>query len=72
MEDQNNSNSNQEEESEIKDGDLLTIANNILSLLNYSQKLDNEEDLFLDDFFSDESSNKSLIIFPGSSLSKEL
>ena len=51
MEEQNNSNSNQEEESEIKDGDLLNIANNILSLLNYSQKLDNEEDLFLDDFY---------------------
>ena len=48
---EDNSNSNQEEESEIKEGDLLNIANNILSLLNYSQKLDNEDDLFLDDFY---------------------
>ena len=31
MEEQNNSNSNQEEESEIKEGDLLNIANDILS-----------------------------------------
>ena len=50
MEEQNISNSN-EEVSEIKDGDLLNTANNILSLLNYSQKLENEEDLFLDDFY---------------------
>ena len=48
MEEQNNSN---EEESQIMEGDLLNIANNILSLLNYSQKLENEEDLFLDDFY---------------------
>ena len=38
-------------DTEIKDGDLLDAANNILSLLNYSQKLENEEDLFLDDFY---------------------
>ena len=38
-------------EMEIKDGDLLEAANNILSLLDYSQKLENEEDLFLDDFY---------------------
>ena len=47
-EEQNNSN---EEESQIMEGDLLNLANNILSLLNYSQKLENEEDLFLDDFY---------------------
>ena len=38
-------------DAEIKDGELLDAANNILSLLNYSQKLENEEDLFLDDFY---------------------
>ena len=49
-EDQINTNSNRDE-SEIKDGDLLNIANNILFLLNHSQRLENEEDLFLDDFY---------------------
>ena len=48
MDEQNNSNF---EDYEIKEGDLLNIANNILSLLNYSQKLEDEEDLFLDDFY---------------------
>lgn len=38
-------------EEEIKDGDLLNLANNILSLLDYSRRLDNEEDLFSDDFY---------------------
>ena len=46
MEEENYSN-----EQEIKDGDLLEAANNILSLLDYSKKLENEEDLFLDDFY---------------------
>ena len=48
MENENNLN---QDESQIKEGDLLNSANNILSLLNYSQKLENEEDLFLDDFY---------------------
>ena len=46
MDDQNDSN-----EIEINDGDLLEEANNILSLLGYSQKLEDEEKLFLDDFY---------------------
>ena len=46
MTDQNNSN-----KIEIKDGELLETANNILSLLDYSQKLENEEELFKDDFY---------------------
>ena len=46
MDEQNDSN-----ELDVKDGDLLDAANNILALLDYSQKLENEEDLFLDDFY---------------------
>ena len=48
MEEQNNSD---QDEYQITEGDLLNTANNILSLLNSSQKLENEEDLFLDDFY---------------------
>jgi hypothetical protein len=46
MDDQNDSN-----EMEINDGDLLEEANNILSLLGNSGKIEKEEDLFLDDFY---------------------
>ena len=38
-------------EIEIKDGELLEAANNILSLLEYPQKIDSEEYLFSDDFY---------------------
>ena len=45
MNDSNSSNQN------VEEGELLLIANNILSLLNYSSKLEDENDLFLDDFY---------------------
>ena len=48
---EHNSNDSKSNNASIHDGDLLEIANNILNLLNYSQKLENEEDLFLDDFY---------------------
>ena len=35
----------------IKDGEVLQIANNILSLLEYSQQLEDEEALFSDEFY---------------------
>ena len=35
----------------IPEGSLLRIANNILNLLDYPSELENEEDLFLDDFY---------------------
>ncbi len=35
----------------IPDGALLEIANRILELLDYPSELENEEDLFLDDFY---------------------
>ncbi len=35
----------------IPDGALLEIANRILNLLDYPSELENEEDLFLDDFY---------------------
>ena len=35
----------------IPDGAILNIANNILNLLEYSQQLTNEEDLFSDEFY---------------------
>ena len=35
----------------IPDGAVLNIANNILNLLEYSQQLTNEEDLFSDEFY---------------------
>ena len=38
-------------EIEVKDGELLEAANNILSLLEYPQKIDSEEYLFSDDFY---------------------
>ena len=46
MDEQNDSN-----ELEIKEGDLLEVANNILSLLDYSKKIEDEESLFSDDFY---------------------
>ena len=41
---------NQNSES-IKEGEVLQIANNILSLLEYSNQLDDEEALFSDEFY---------------------
>ena len=38
-------------EEEIPDGALLMKANNILGSLGYSEQLDDEDDLFLDDFY---------------------
>ena len=35
----------------VQEGELLLYANNILGLLNYSSKLENEEDLFSDEFY---------------------
>ena len=35
----------------VPKGSLLKIANNILELLDYPSELENEDDLFLDDFY---------------------
>jgi hypothetical protein len=62
-------------EEEIKDGDLLNLANNILSLLDYSRRLDNEEDLFSDDFYvkiiGNLLSDKNNEITPGETLEQK-
>ena len=53
----------------IPEGALLSIANNILDLLDYSSELENEEDLFLDDFYiaivSNLVSDRKFNIVPG-------
>lgn len=53
----------------IPEGALLSIANNILDLLDYSSELENEEDLFLDDFYiaivSNLVSDRQFNIVPG-------
>ena len=53
----------------VPEGALLSIANNILSLLEYSSELENEEDLFLDDFYiaivSNLVSDRKFNIVPG-------
>ena len=53
----------------VPEGALLSIANNILNLLEYSSELENEEDLFLDDFYiaivSNLVSDRKFNIVPG-------
>ncbi len=40
-----------EDNQNVPKGSLLNIANNILELLDYPSELENEDDLFLDDFY---------------------
>ena len=58
-----------EQSDTVPEGALLSIANNILSLLEYSSELENEEDLFLDDFYiaivSNLVSDRKFNIVPG-------
>ena len=60
----------------IPEGALLSIANNILSLLEYSSELENEEDLFLDDFYiaivSNLVSDRKFNIVPGKTKSEKV
>ena len=46
-----NDDSNNSQNMTIPDGALLQIANNILEILEYPSELENEDDLFLDDFY---------------------
>ena len=46
-----NDDSNNSQSMTIPDGALLQIANNILEILEYPSELENEDDLFLDDFY---------------------
>ena len=58
-----------EQSDTVPEGALLSIANSILSLLEYSSELENEEDLFLDDFYiaivSNLVSDRKFNIVPG-------
>ena len=60
----------------VPEGALLSIANNILSLLEYSSELENEEDLFLDDFYiaivSNLVSDRKFNIVPGKTKSEKV
>ena len=65
-----------EQSDTVPEGALLSIANNILSLLEYSSELENEEDLFLDDFYiaivSNLVSDRKFNIVPGKTKSEKV
>ena len=71
-----NDDSNNSGSMNIPEGALLQIANNILEILEYPNELENEDDLFLDDFYiaivGNLMSDRKFDIEPGKTLEEKV